>query len=74
MSREANKATPDPGVRQQIFEQIHQLYLTELPFITLYSPIDLSIARKGTHNYLPGPLGAAGTINIWEWWCDHGKC
>jgi hypothetical protein len=27
MSLEANKATPDPGVRQQIFEQIHQLYL-----------------------------------------------
>src|SRR5260370_39168667 len=32
-------ATADPGVRQKIFDQIHQIYLTELPFIVLYSPI-----------------------------------
>jgi peptide/nickel transport system substrate-binding protein len=65
--------TVDAGERQAIFHQIHQLYLKELPFITLYSSTDLSIVRKGTHNYLPSPI-AADTINIWEWWCDHGKC
>ena len=66
-------ATADPGVRQQIFVKIHEIYLTELPFIVLYSQTDLSIARKGTHNYLPSPI-EGGTVNIWEWWCDKGKC
>jgi peptide/nickel transport system substrate-binding protein len=68
------QATADPGARQTFFKLIHQIYLTEFPFIVLYSPTDLSIVRKGTHNYQPGPLGAIETINIWEWWCDGGKC
>jgi peptide/nickel transport system substrate-binding protein len=66
-------ATADPGVRQQIFSQIHAIYLAQLPFITLYSPTILSIVRKGAHNYLPGPFGE-DNVNIWEWWCDNGKC
>jgi peptide/nickel transport system substrate-binding protein len=66
-------ATGDAGVRQQLFEQIHQIYLTDFPFITLYSQLDLAIVRKGTHNYQPSPI-AGGTVNIWQWWCDHGKC
>ncbi len=66
-------ATADAGVRQQLFHRIHQIYLTEFPFITLYSPIDLSIVRKGMHNYLPSTI-AGDTVNIWEWWCDNGKC
>jgi peptide/nickel transport system substrate-binding protein len=66
--------TADPGERQQLFNQIHQLYLTEFPFITLYSPLDLDIVRKGTHhNYIPSPYDGPA-INIWEWWCDNGKC
>ncbi len=66
-------ATPDPGVRQQLFEQIHHIYLTDFPFITLYSPLTLAMVRKGTHNYQPSPI-AGETVNIWEWWCDNGKC
>ncbi len=31
-------ATADPGLRQQLFRQIHQIYLTDFPFITLYCP------------------------------------
>ena len=50
------QATADPGARQQIFEQIHQIYLTEFPFIVLYSLNDFSIVRKGTHNYQPRPF------------------
>jgi len=47
---------------------------TQFPFITLYSFLgSFAIARKGTHNYLPRTIGA-DTINIWEWWCDNGKC
>ena len=68
-------ATLDKGVRQQVFDQIHHIYLTDFPFITLYSRADPILARKGTHNYQlsqGSPGGDAG--NIWEWWCDGGKC
>ena len=65
-------ATADPGVRQRIFNQLHQLYLTEYPTIPLYSGLTVSLARKGTHNYQPGPF--SDTYNVWEWWCDNGKC
>jgi ABC-type transport system substrate-binding protein/serine/threonine protein kinase len=65
------QAVVDQGVRQQLFEQIHQIYLTEFPFITLYSPLDTYLVRKGTHNFLPSPEGGS---NIWEWWCDGGRC
>ncbi|HJT59783.1 MAG TPA: ABC transporter substrate-binding protein, partial [Ktedonobacteraceae bacterium] len=66
------QATADPGVRQQIFEQIHQIYLTQFPFIVLYGPTFYGLVRKGTHNYLPGPF--TDTYNIAQWWCDHAKC
>ena len=66
------QATADPGMRQQIFIQIHQIYLTQFPFIVLSSPTAYALAHKGTHNYLPGPF--TQTYNIAEWWCDHGKC
>jgi peptide/nickel transport system substrate-binding protein len=65
--------TSDAGLRQQIFEQIHQIYLTDFPFITLYFPLDVAVVRKGTHNYQPSPL-TGETVNIWQWWCDNGKC
>jgi peptide/nickel transport system substrate-binding protein len=66
------QATADPGVRQQIFEQIHQIYLTQYPFIALYGPTVFALARRGTHNYLPGPY--TDTYNIAQWWCDNGRC
>ncbi len=68
------EATADPNVRQQIFNQIHQIYLTDFPFITLYAPEDIAMVKIGTHNYDPAPGGASETINIWQWWCDGGKC
>ena len=66
-------ATADPGVRQQLFRRIHQIYLTEFPFIVLFGWTELAMVRKGTHNYLLSPIEGE-TINIWEWWCDNGKC
>jgi peptide/nickel transport system substrate-binding protein len=68
------QTTLDPGLRQQVFIQIHKLYLTDYPIIVLYSPTENYMVRKGTHNYSPGPMGDGETINIWEWWCDNGKC
>jgi peptide/nickel transport system substrate-binding protein len=66
-------ATVDSSVRQQLFYQIHDIYLTDFPFIVLFGWLDLSIVRNGTHNYSPSPI-AGETVNIWEWWCDNGKC
>ena len=66
-------ATADPGVRQQVFDQIHHIYLADFPFITLYAPIGVGIVRKGTHNILGSPFEGA-TVNIWQWWCDGRKC
>jgi ABC-type transport system substrate-binding protein/serine/threonine protein kinase len=65
-------ATVDDAARQQIFLQIHQIYLTDFPFIVLYSGTDVSIVRKGTHNYQTN-IGDP-SINSWQWWCDGGKC
>ncbi len=65
-------ATTDPGVRQLIFQQIHQIYLTQFPFILLYDLSEFALVHKGTHNYLPGSF--ADGYNIAEWWCDNGKC
>jgi peptide/nickel transport system substrate-binding protein len=67
-------ATADPGVRQQVFDQIHHIYLTDLPFITLFSQTIIAIVRKGTHNFQLSPFVGDSTANIWEWWCDGGKC
>jgi peptide/nickel transport system substrate-binding protein len=66
--------TVDPNARQQIFNKEHQIMLTDFPYIFLYSPTDPGIAKKNTHNYLPGPEGAQETVNVWKWWCDGGKC
>jgi peptide/nickel transport system substrate-binding protein len=66
-------ATPDPGARQNIFEHIHLLYLTQFPFIVLFGEYDHYILRKVTHNFQPSPLGFTDD-NIWQWWCDGGKC
>lgn len=67
-------STTDTAARQAVFNQEHQIYLTDFPFITLYGPTDISVAKKTVHNYLPGPEGAAETVNVWQWWCTNGTC
>ena len=57
----------------QIFSQIHHIYLTDFPFIPLYFSLDVAIVRKEIHTYQPSPF-IGETVNIWEWWCDNGKC
>lgn len=68
------QSSGDPNVRQQVFNQIHEIYLTEFPFVVLYSPTDISMHKLNTHNYNPGPEGASETIGNWLWWCDGGNC
>ena len=65
-------ATVDAAARQQLFVQIHQIYLTDFPFSVLYRHTDVSIVRKGTHNYQTNINDLV--INSWQWWCDGGKC
>lgn len=67
-------ATTDVATRQNVFNQIHQIYLTDFPFVTEYAPIDGSIYKNTGHNYSPGPMGAQETVNVWNWWCTGGKC
>jgi ABC-type transport system substrate-binding protein/serine/threonine protein kinase len=66
-------ATPDAGERQNIFVQIHLIYLTQYPMIVLFGENDIYMVRKGTHNFQPSPLMIADE-NIAQWWCDGGKC
>ncbi len=66
--------TADPNARQQAFNQIHGLELTEFPFAILYSPTDLGISKTTAHNYGPGPEGSSETIGVDKWWCTGGKC
>src|SRR6266700_1007514 len=49
------QATADPTARQQVFNQIHQIYLMEFPLITLYSPTDIAMHKNSVHNYNPAP-------------------
>ena len=68
------ESTADATTRQNVFNQIHQIYLTDYPFITLYSPVDIAMSKNVVHNYTPGPEGASETINNWLWWCTGGQC
>lgn len=68
------ESTFDNNARQQAFNQIHQIYLTDFPFITLYSPTDIAMVKNGANGYMPGPEGASETVNVWNWWCSGGKC
>jgi len=68
------ETTADPTARQQIFNQEHQIYLTEFPFVALYSPTDIAMHKLTGHNYNPGPMGASETVGSATWWCDGGKC
>jgi ABC-type transport system substrate-binding protein len=66
-------ATTDPGARQNLFEQIHLIYLTDFPVNFLFGVNDFYMLRKGAHNFQPSPLFITDE-NIAQWWCDGGKC
>jgi len=68
------EATADPNARQQTFNQIHGIYLTQFPFITLYGAIDVSVHKNTTQSYTPGSEGAAETVGVQNWWCTNGQC
>jgi peptide/nickel transport system substrate-binding protein len=68
------QSTSDPTARQQIFDQIHQIYLTDFPFVTEYEPHDIAVVKNTGHNYIVGAEGASETVNVMNWWCTGGKC
>ena len=70
----AEQSSAVPSVRQAAFDKIHQIELSDFPFIVEFSAPDVSVAKKGTNNYAPSLVGVGETENIWQWWCDGGKC
>jgi len=64
----------DTATRQQAFNQIHQIYLTQFPFVFLYSPVDIAVVKNTGHNYNIGSEGSSETVNVMNWWCTGGKC
>jgi peptide/nickel transport system substrate-binding protein len=70
----AEQSSGVSSVRQQAFDKIHQIELTDFPFIVEFANPDIGIYRVGTHNYSPSLLGLGSTENVWEWWCDNGTC
>lgn len=70
----AEESSAVPSVRQAAFDKIHQIELTDFPFIVEFSAPDLGIHKIGTNNYAPSLVGVGETENIWLWWCNGGKC
>ena len=67
-------STGDNTARQQAFDGINNLIVTDHPFIVEFAAPDLGIHMKGTNNWVPGALGNGSSINIWTWWCNNGTC
>ncbi len=68
------QSSADPTIRQDAFNKLHQIYLTEFPFVTLYAPEDLGIVKNVGHNYIIGDEGASETVNVANWYCTGGNC
>ena len=63
-------ATADAGVRQGIFEQIHQIYLAQFPFIPLLSPSTFAIVHIGIYHRIG--FRAYCTISRYHRWAPGG--
>jgi peptide/nickel transport system substrate-binding protein len=70
----AEQSSAVPSVRQAAFDKIHQIELSDFPFIVEFSAPDLAVHKVGTNNYAPSLVGVGETVNIWQWWCSGGKC
>ncbi len=70
----AEQSSAVPSVRQAAFDKIHQIELTDFPFIVEFAAPDVSVHKIGTNNYAPSLLGVGETVNIWQWWCNGGTC
>jgi hypothetical protein len=44
------------GLRQNLFDQMHLIEVTDLPFVTLLSPLSVAVVRQRTHNDAPSPM------------------
>ena len=58
----------DQNARKQLFHQIHEQILKDIPTFYLYSPLDLSEYKATLHNYKPDSIGPSETWNIWDWY------
>jgi peptide/nickel transport system substrate-binding protein len=70
----AEQSSAVPATRQAAFDKIHQIELSDFPFIVEFSSPNVSIHKNGTNNYAPSLVGVGETENIWQWWCNGGTC
>src|SRR5260370_1736748 len=70
----AEQSSAVPSVRQAAFDKIHQIELSDFPFIMEFSAPDVAVHKKCTNNYAPSLAGVGATENSWLWWCAGGKC
>ncbi|MGH9548661.1 MAG: hypothetical protein ACRD3W_04765, partial [Terriglobales bacterium] len=49
--------TLDTAKRHEYFDQYQQIVYEQVPYIYLYSPLDLTSIKKKFRNYNPTPLG-----------------
>lgn len=70
----AEQSSADPNVRQAAFDKIHQIYLTDFPYIVEFSAPDISVHKNGTEGYVPGLVNQGEDPQVWLWWCAGGKC
>ncbi len=68
------QGTTDTAQRQDAFNKLHAIFLTDFPFITEYAPQDVAVHKNIVHNYTPGPFGAQESVNVWTWWCTNAQC
>src|SRR6266446_759600 len=61
-------STGDQAQRQAAFNQIHQIELTDFPFIVEFAAPDMAVYKTVGHNYLPSAVGVGEDVNIWLWW------
>ncbi|MGH7105760.1 MAG: ABC transporter substrate-binding protein [Acetobacteraceae bacterium] len=54
--------TPDPAMRQQIFDRIHQLMIADVPLINLYDGVVIDAVASRLAGYRSWP---AGTPRLW---------
>lgn len=61
-------ANPDVNARKQLFLQIDQQLIKDVPLMYYYSSSNISVASNKLHNYDPSPQGPTEEWNIWDWY------
>jgi peptide/nickel transport system substrate-binding protein len=67
-AEQAQQSTADINARKAAFHTIDQQVIADVPVFYLYAPANVFCWSSLLHDYLPSPLGATETWNVWDWW------